>query len=187
MTILMQRFGLVYLSLFFEIKDILHKNGVNTIDERYQTKTYRNQVPYYVKVTDSYDEVYKEEAELPCVVLDTLSMNESGLQIGGGYKNFRNYDIDIYCKDDTERDTITTIIYENLDSNTYVRDFNISFPEYIYDTADGLIKETFSGPVPNTISELIVDNKTVEYLPRVGPGDVDSHRAAIRVRTLDLR
>ena len=183
----MKRLGLVYLSLMYQIKDILHRNDMNTIDEEYQSETYRRKVPFYVKVTDSFDDVYKHNAILPCVVVSSVRADESGLQIGGGHRNFRDYDIDIYARRNGERDDLTTIIYEGLDREADVRDFNTAFPEYTYDVGLKRLVEHFSGPVPNAISDLMIESKSVEYLPRIGPMDIYSHRAVIRLRTEDLR
>ncbi len=183
----MQRLRLADLSVYYWIKDILHKAGMNTIDDGYQVNTYRAEVPYYVKVTDDYPSITKEGVVLPSVVLTMATLNEAGLQIGGGFKNYRNFDVDIFARRDGERDDLANVIYEGLDKTTTVRDFNIAFPEYVYVPANGILVEDFPGLVPDALSDLEIMNKSVEYITPTSPSEVDRHRAVIRLRTLDLR
>ena len=183
----MQRARLADLSFLFNTKKILHDNKMNTIAEGYQVDLYRTEVPYYINVTDDYPQVLKEGVYLPSVVITQSSISEAGLQIGGGFWNYRYFDVDIFARRDGERDDILNVIYEGLDKSATVKNYNLAFPEYVYSPSGGILVEHYSGVVPDAISDLEVLSKTVDYIPRTSPREVDSHRAVITVRTYDIR
>jgi len=183
----MERLRLVDLSFIYFIRDILHKANYNTLDEGEQANIYRIEVPDYIKVMDEYPDPFKETLILPTVAISWNLTNEQGLQIGGGFKNLRIFGINIFARRSGERDDLGTIIYEGLDTGTKVKNYNIAVPDYVYDSGSGRIMEHYSGAVPNATSDLLIDEKTIEDVPRTGRSDIDCHRALIRVHTLDLR
>jgi hypothetical protein len=181
----MRRLRLEQQSIYYAIKDILHKEGFNTLDEGSQADIYRTELPYYVKVMAGFPDVYKVEITLPSIVVEHVRTSEAGLQIGGGWKVNRTWSIDIYASRDGERDDLMEIIYEGFDQTTRLRDFNIAFPDYEY--VGGVLVEHFGGVVPNALSDLDFMTKSQEQIPRTSPAEIDSHRARILVRTLSLR
>ena len=183
----MKRLRLTDISLYYHVKNILHKESMNTIDEGAQANIYRTEVPYYVKVMDEYPDVYKEDIVLPTLAVDHSVSDEAGLQIGGGYWSFRDFQIHIFASTDAERDDLSEIIYEGFDQGTHLRDFNVGFPEYLYNSISGLLEEYFPGPVAPAISDLDILEKSIRSVPRTSPAEVDAHRATIICRTLALR
>jgi hypothetical protein len=183
----MERIRLIDLSFQYFIKDILHKAHYNTIDEGSQANLYRIEVPDYLKVMDEYPDPFKEEVYLPTVAVSTDLMTESGLQIGGGYRNHRTFFVYIFCERSGEKDDLSTIIFEGLDFGTKVYNYNTGTPEYVYDVGLGRLVESYTGLAPVAISDLLIDSKSVEAVNRTAPADIGSHRALIRVHTLDLR
>jgi hypothetical protein len=183
----MEFIRLADISFIYHIKDILHRGGCNTLDEGSQANLYRAEVPYYVKVMDEYPDTFKEPLVMPSVAVDLTLTREQGLQIGGNYKNFRQFGIHIFAQRSGERDDIGTILYHGLDMDGYVKDYNVAVPDYVYSVTEGRLVEHWSGLVAPAMSDLITDEKTIENVPRTGAVDIDAHRALIRVRTLDLR
>jgi hypothetical protein len=184
----MKRLRLIDLSMYYWIKSILHAEEVNTLDVGSQADIFRTELPYYVKVMDAYPDPQKEEFTLPTIVISHEDSNEEGLQIGGGYRDFRMFNVDVFGSSEGERDDLTEIIYEGLDRDSQVRNFNTAFPHYVYDATLGILKEEFvPGPVPAAISDLIVEKKTTRTISRTSPFEISSHRALIRVQTLSLR
>jgi hypothetical protein len=184
----MKRLRLIDLSIYYRVKEILHEEGYNTIDVGAQPNIYRAECPYYIKVMDRYPDPGKEEFILPTVVVASETTNETGLQIGGGYRDRRNFNLYVYARKDGERDDLMEILYEGFDHDISLRDFNIAFPHYIYSSGAGELQEEFApDPVPPSLSDLDILDKTAQMVPRTSPSEIDAHRALVKVRVESLR
>lgn len=173
--------------MIYWIKNILHKVGFNTIAKGDQEELYRNEVPMVVSVIDEFPDPTKDELTLPCVSVEHERTSEEGLQIGGGFNERRTFNINIFARRDGERDDLAEAIYEGLDGEVKVLDYNIAMPTYVYSSGEGILTEYYGGDVPTPLSDLLVDNKQIETVPRLGPSEWDKHRALIRVTTRDIR
>lgn len=183
----MQRHRLTDLSVVYFVRETLHNSECNTIQEGEQANLYRSEVPYVVRVMDSFPDATKEDVTLPTISITHDTTGEDPFQLGGGWRNEGVYLIDIFGRSNSERDDLAEIIYEGLDRTTTLKDYNDGFPTYVYSSGEAKLVETYVN-VPTPLSDIEFRPRTLRTLPRLRTvGEVDTHRALITTTAITLR
>lgn len=176
-------------SVYFFIKDMLHRNGFNTIRDEDQANLYRDEFPAFVRVTYGFDDVGLNDTDLPTIVIEHDYGLNNGLQIGGGWWDRQGYVVDIFASSNVERDDLACILFEAFnDRSTNLLDYDIGWPGYTYASGDTYIKEYYPSGTPPAMSDMYFEDVIIDTLPRTGTiGEVDNHRAFVSFTAVTLR
>lgn len=80
-----------------------------------------------VSVIDGYPEFDNFESyQLPIVAVDFEGLTREPLQIGGGYFMHRQYALEIFARDDSERDQMVQVLTDSLKYNFPVLNFEVT-------------------------------------------------------------
>lgn len=185
----MYRLRRIGYSLYYHVKDLLHRAGCNTIQDGDQANLYRTDVPYVVNVYYGYDDVELHDTDLPAIVIFHDLSRNTPLQIGGGWYDYSSFYIDVYGLRDSERDDLGSIIFEGLiDRPTSVYNYESSWPDFIYSSGEGRIVENYASGAPPAESDMWFEQVYYDTIPRLGTvGEVDNHRAVISLTAVTLR
>jgi len=184
----MERIRLTTNSILYFMKNEMHKKGINTIGEGDQTNLYRDKVPYYVRVMEGFPKTAKDFAVLPLVALDLVRSEIEGLQIGGGYRVYLDYVVEIFARRDGERDDLSEILYEIFDKDASLLNYEEgNFPTYVYSDAEGRLIEDYGGNVPPKIGDIIFSDRLLEIGRFQGLSEIENHRTSLSFRTQVLR
>lgn len=186
----MERHRNLAYSIYYFIKERLHRKGFNTIREYDQTNLYRVEVPTYVGVFYDFDDVELDDTTLPTIVLTHNTTANRPLQIGGGWWSQDSFYVDVFAKNNTERDELSCILHESFNDYTInLNDYSLgNWPEFVYNSGEGFLETHYPSGAPTVPSDIYFRNVSMDTLPRVGTiGEVDNHRSLISLVAISRR
>lgn len=110
----------------------------------------KNQLPDFINTIYNFPVRTNEpdgKLKIPTVSVVARPTREFPLELGGKNADYRSWSIDIFAKNEIQRDDLAYLIYDNLEDGIDVFDYDQGFPPEI---------------TPNKIGQMIVESREVE-------------------------